>query len=290
MSSWWDLTKPEWNGKFFLQDPLTDVNYFITFTGFLQYADEFAADYEKVFGEKLKLSSDSPRAVHKLFKRLLANNPVFSSGSDETCESVGNPNAAVSLVGYGTSSKLRKNDTDGWTPAPIYNLTPATSLTNVNNLIFDMGGTLENVYHKAEFNESCGKKLLAYLARHGIRLDFGPVELVNHIEAQNKLCHGESGIKELYPHERWADKYLHGMDIGRDMLCIIADNLANIWKRNYYYRALRPGAIEMLEQVKKMGIFLGIISNTGCLIQVVEILHEYNIHRFFDCVYLSSVS
>lgn len=39
-----------------------------------------------------------------------------------------------------------------------------------------------------------------------------------------------------------------------------------------------------------MGIFLGIISNTGCLIQVVEILHEYNIHRFFDCVYLSSVS
>ena len=80
-------------------------------------ADEFAADYEKVFGEKLKLSSDSPRAVHKLFKRLLANNPVFSSGSDETCESVGNPNAAVSLVGYGTSSKLRKNDTDDWGPA-----------------------------------------------------------------------------------------------------------------------------------------------------------------------------
>lgn len=40
-------------------------------------------------------------------------------------------------------------------------------------LIFDMGGTLENVYHKTEFNEGCGKKLLAYLARHGIRLDFG---------------------------------------------------------------------------------------------------------------------
>lgn len=134
IKSWWDLTKPEWKGKFFLQDPLTDVNYFITFTGFLQHTDEFAADYEKVFGEKIKLSPDSPTVVHELFKRLLANDPIFSPGSDETCESVGDPNATVSLVGYGTSSKLRKNDTDGWVLAPIYNITPASSLTNVNNL------------------------------------------------------------------------------------------------------------------------------------------------------------
>jgi putative hydrolase of the HAD superfamily len=160
----------------------------------------------------------------------------------------------------------------------------------LKSLIFDMGGTLEDVYHTPELNEICGKKLLAYLSRHEIYLDLGPVELVSHIEAQNKIYHEESGIKEIYPYERWVGHYFKGIDVDRDRVCIIADNLANIWERNYYTRSLRSDAVEMLEQVKDMEITMGVISNTGCLTQVVEILHEYNIRHFFDCIYLSSVS
>jgi putative hydrolase of the HAD superfamily len=160
----------------------------------------------------------------------------------------------------------------------------------LKSILFDMGGTLEDVYHKSEFNQNCGQKLLEYLSRHGIYLDLGPIELVNHIEAQNKIYREEAGIKEVYPYERWAYRYFNGMNFDSDVLCIIADNLANIWERNYFHRSLRTDAVDMLEKVRDMEISMGVISNTGCLIQVIEILHEYNIHQFFGCIYLSSVS
>jgi putative hydrolase of the HAD superfamily len=46
----------------------------------------------------------------------------------------------------------------------------------------------------------------------------------------------------------------------------------------------------MLEALKEQGILMGIISNTSSYTQVIEILHEYGIHGYFDCIYLSAVS
>jgi putative hydrolase of the HAD superfamily len=159
-------------------------------------------------------------------------------------------------------------------------------------MIFDMGGTLEDVFHKSEFNEPCGKKFLDYFSRHGIRIDLSPEELMERVEAQNKDYRRQGVIegRELGPYELWSKWLLKDIDLNQERLKAIADNLANIWERTYYSRSLRPDARPMLEEIKKLGIKMGVISNTSCYTQVGEILHEYGIHHFFECVYLSVIS
>jgi iron(III) transport system substrate-binding protein len=134
VSSWWDLTKPEWKSRLVLQDPLSANTYIINFAAFAQNAKFFEEDYERVFGEKLVLSPGCPTAGHELIKRLVDNDLIFESSSDAVCEAVGTKGQkGPGLLGWAASSKLRKNESDGWVLAPI-NITPATSLQNQNNL------------------------------------------------------------------------------------------------------------------------------------------------------------
>jgi iron(III) transport system substrate-binding protein len=134
VSSWWDLTKPEWKSRLVLQDPLSANTYLINFTAFVENAKLFEEDYERVFGEKIQLSPGCPTAAHELIKRLVDNDLIFESSSDAVCEAVGTKGQkGPGLLGWAASSKLRKNQSDGWVLAPI-NITPATSLQNQNNL------------------------------------------------------------------------------------------------------------------------------------------------------------
>jgi iron(III) transport system substrate-binding protein len=134
VTSWWDLTKPEWKSRLVLQDPLSANTYIINFAAFVENAKLFEEDYERVFGEKIQLSPGCPTAAHELIKRLVDNDPVFESSSDAVCEAVGTKGQkGPGLLGWAASSKLRKNESDGWVLAPI-NITPATSLQNQNNL------------------------------------------------------------------------------------------------------------------------------------------------------------
>jgi iron(III) transport system substrate-binding protein len=134
ISSWWDLTKPEWKSRLVLQDPLSANTYLINFTAFVENAHLFEEDYQRVFGEKIQLSPGCPTAAHELIKRLVDNDLIFESSSDAVCEAVGTKGQrGPGLLGWAASSKLRKNESDGWVLAPI-NITPATSLQNQNNL------------------------------------------------------------------------------------------------------------------------------------------------------------
>jgi iron(III) transport system substrate-binding protein len=133
LTSWWEITKPEWKGRIAIHDPMNSIDFMSTLAGFVQHADEFAAEYQRVFGEPIKLSPNCPTAAHELIKRLYDNDFIFFNGSDAVCEAVGTTGQISAPIGYGASSKLRKNETEGWVLAPM-NLAPATSLTNQNNL------------------------------------------------------------------------------------------------------------------------------------------------------------
>jgi iron(III) transport system substrate-binding protein len=134
VTSWWDLTKPEWKGRIAMLNPMDNVGYLAILTTIVQHSDEMAAEYQKVFGKKIQLSKGCPTAGHEFIKQLVANDIVYFGSNDEVCESAGAPGQkAPSHMGYAASSKLRKNETDGWVMAPA-NLKPANSLTNTNNL------------------------------------------------------------------------------------------------------------------------------------------------------------
>lgn len=159
-------------------------------------------------------------------------------------------------------------------------------------LLFDMGGTLEDVSHRPEFNENCGKKIHAYLEAQGLDPAMNPAGLMEHIEARYKAYRKwtlDQG-REVSPFDLWSQWLLKGFTINQTRLRIVADNLAVLWERNYYRRSLRPEARPMLEALKQQGLALGIISNTPSYTQVHTILYEYGIRGYFDCIYLSVIS
>jgi putative hydrolase of the HAD superfamily len=158
-------------------------------------------------------------------------------------------------------------------------------------VIFDMGGTLEAVYHKKEFSEPCGKRILEFCAAQGMYLGVSPAALIETIEKRRAEYGVEwaKSTKELSPYELWANWFLRDFAIDQTRLKICADHLADIWERVYHSRTLRPDAKSMLQSLKKMGLVMGIISNTTSFSEVYDILYEYGIREFFDCVYLSAI-
>ncbi len=133
VDSWWDLTKDEWRGNLLMQNPISNRNYTAVFTSFLQHAEELEADYERVFGEPITYTSGRENAAYELVYRLFNNDPIFTSSSDEVCESVAGAGVTEKKLGYGASSKVRKNKDNGWTLVPI-NILPSTGIPNPNNL------------------------------------------------------------------------------------------------------------------------------------------------------------
>ncbi|QQO08541.1 HAD family hydrolase [Breznakiella homolactica] len=159
-------------------------------------------------------------------------------------------------------------------------------------LIFDLGGTLINVTHKEEYNLPCGTKILDYLARHDIYVPFNSTELIRTIAEQKERCWKirTATCREIAPFELWSEWYLKDLNFNRDKLRVIANNIAEIWERNYYRMELRPETPAMLEAIYDTGIAMGVISNTVCFNQAMEDLYQFGIRRFFKTVYLSSVS
>lgn len=131
ITSWWDLTKEEWAGKYYLPSMSSTGDYVAIMTAFTMYSDDFAADYKKVFGEDITYTCGIENAGYELLYRLVKNNPLVIGSVDEGLETLSLSNEV--LIGWGPSSKIRNNESKGWKLAPI-NVTPYTGIPAQNNL------------------------------------------------------------------------------------------------------------------------------------------------------------
>ena len=131
----WQLTDPEWQGKIMMQNPLDNLSWGSWITGFCvgDVPDQLAAAYKELYGEDLVLSEGCANAGYEFLKRLHDNKPSYTSSSDEIAESVGTPGQSDPPVGFCASSKLRKNEDNGWVLAPV-NLYPTTGIPAINTL------------------------------------------------------------------------------------------------------------------------------------------------------------
>lgn len=134
ISSWWDLTKPEWKGKFFMNDPMENESNMALLTVLQQHSDELEADYEKVFGEKLVLSDGCENAAQEYIVRLRANMPMFESSSGKIVENIGIRGQKTAPIGYGSTVKLRERKDQDWALMPIPNFTPGNGMIGMNTL------------------------------------------------------------------------------------------------------------------------------------------------------------
>lgn len=114
IDSWWDLTREEWNGKFMIVDPLTDVGYMAFLTTIVENADMMAESYKEEFGEDIVLADDEPNAGYAFLKRFAQNNPIFETSSNNIVKAVGAEGQTDAPLGYAVSSKIRERDQQGY--------------------------------------------------------------------------------------------------------------------------------------------------------------------------------
>ena len=114
VDSWWDLTREEWNGKFMIVDPLTDVGYMAFLTTIVENADMMAEAYKEEFGEEIVLAEDEPNAGYAFLKRFAQNNPIFETSSNNIVKAVGAEGQTDAPLGYAVSSKIREREQQGY--------------------------------------------------------------------------------------------------------------------------------------------------------------------------------
>ena len=162
----------------------------------------------------------------------------------------------------------------------------------ITTVLFDMGGTLEDIWVDEESHELAIAQLDRMLKSWGMDPGIGLAELRKAVEAGWKRYDTvrTAGDVELKPTQIWGDYILTDFDFPREALLPRCEEIAHMWEVTYFHRRLRPRVREMLGELKKMGLKLGVISNTAALYQVFDSLEEYGIRDFFQDVTLSSVT
>ena len=162
----------------------------------------------------------------------------------------------------------------------------------IDTVLFDMGGTLEDIHVDDESRLASIQGVLDILRAHGIDPDKDFETAASAINAgwERYGAYRDPRQRELKPEEIWASFVLTDFGLDEESVRSYAEELAHMWEVTHYHRALRPHVREMLEGLKDLGMKLGVISNTASLYQVFDILKEYGIRDYFQDVTLSSVT
>ena len=162
----------------------------------------------------------------------------------------------------------------------------------IDTVLFDMGGTLEDIHVDDESRRASIQGVLDILHAHGIDPNKDLEAAASVIDAgwERYGAYRDPRQRELKPEEIWGSFVLTDFGLDEESVRPYAEELAHMWEVTHYHRALRPHVREMLEGLKDLGMKLGVISNTASLYQVFDILKEYGIRDYFQDVTLSSVT
>lgn len=102
----WELTNPEWKGKFFIEDPLADASTLSKLITIAYHADEMKAAYVELYGAEPVLDADTPDAGWLWFKRFAQNNPIPQPGGDEVDSAFATPGMTESFMALTSYSNM----------------------------------------------------------------------------------------------------------------------------------------------------------------------------------------
>lgn len=162
----------------------------------------------------------------------------------------------------------------------------------ITTVLFDMGGTLEDIWVDEESTVRAIARLDEMLKGWGLDPGIDRDALRRSVDDGWKRydavrCNGDI---ELKPVEIWCDHVLTDFDFPRAALAPHCEEIAHMWEVTYYHRFMRPRVAQMLSELQSMGLKLGVISNTAALYQVFDTLEEYGIRDYFRDVTLSSIT
>lgn len=129
ITSWWDLTKPEYKGKVMVRNPASTNEVMGFFMAMVNNSDQMAEEYKKVFGEDIVLDG-TENAGYEYIKRLHKNQLILTESDGDICKAIGTPGQSNPPFGIVTSSKLRTVVSDGLAMDATNDITPAVSVNS----------------------------------------------------------------------------------------------------------------------------------------------------------------
>lgn len=161
----------------------------------------------------------------------------------------------------------------------------------IKAVMFDMGGTLEDLYSDAENERRTAHELYRILGEHRIDVPYGEKELWAKVypEVLRYKAEAEVTLMELKPEQIWPDYGFKDIPVDREKLIGASEEIARMWELTYFNRSLRKNAAEMLKGLKELGLYVAAVSNTASLFQVFETLEDYGVRQYFDDITLSSI-
>ncbi|MCL2671403.1 MAG: HAD family hydrolase [Clostridiales bacterium] len=162
----------------------------------------------------------------------------------------------------------------------------------IKAVMFDMGGTLEDLHSDGRNERACAYKLFQILKKHGIAIPYrSEWPLWQHVFPQilGYKEEAEYTLMELKPEQLWPDYGFRGIPVDREKLIAVSEEIAHMWEVSYFDRKLREHAAETLQGLKELGLYVAVVSNTASVFQVFSTLEEYGVRQYFDDITLSSI-
>ena len=102
----WELTQPEWKGRFFIEDPLNDASTLSKLITIAYHADEVKKAYVDLYGSEPVLDADTPDAGWLWLKRFAQNGPTPQPGGDEVDSAFATPGMTESYMALTSYSNM----------------------------------------------------------------------------------------------------------------------------------------------------------------------------------------
>lgn len=157
-------------------------------------------------------------------------------------------------------------------------------------VLFDMGGTLEDIYYDdtLRLEATCG--LNGILGKHGLDPGLEIPALYTVVKGGMKKYNAwrEEAEAELPPERIWSEFVFPDRGLSKERVAAIGEELALFYDLHYYKRALRPDARTLLDALLADGFRLGVISNVYSRGAVSANLARYGLTRYFEVVLTSS--
>ena len=124
----WELTNPEWKGKFFIEDPLNDASTLSKLITIASHAEEMKAAYVALYGTEPVLDADTPDAGWLWLKRFAQNGPIPQPGGDEVDSAFATPGMTESYMAITSYSNMPDVLDGNLAFEPCWGLTPKVGI------------------------------------------------------------------------------------------------------------------------------------------------------------------
>ncbi len=120
----WELTQPEWKGRFFIEDPLNDASTLSKLITIAAHPDEVKQAYVDLYGSEPVLDADTPDAGWLWLKRFAQNGPIPQPGGDEVDSAFATPGMTESYMALTSYSNMADVEEGILTFEPCWGLQP----------------------------------------------------------------------------------------------------------------------------------------------------------------------